>query len=116
MNEQLIKLAEKLNKGVDQIPAIYESLRGQYVTYSICSSISFMAFLFFGATITIAGFAYYAIKADNLSDEFQPLAKRILKICLTVGISSLIIAAVCQVIIYIYAIDIIALKQMVGGK
>lgn len=35
MNEQLIKLAEKLaeklNKGVDNIPAMYESLRSQYV-------------------------------------------------------------------------------------
>lgn len=116
MNEQLTKLAEKINKGADQLPAMYEALRGQYVIYSICNIISMVAFCFSVTSLIVAGFTYYKLKQNDFPDEYRPISKRVWKRCLMIGIPSVIIIIVCQVILYIYAIDIVALKQMVGGK
>lgn len=110
MNEQLIKLAEKLNKGVDNIPAMYESLRAQYIVYHIADVLS----SFFGTIVGVGlGVGIFMMIIDTCGDMIDeddlPSIRRMNKILLTVGAIALLITAGCRLAIYMYAPDIVML-------
>lgn len=113
MNEQLIKLAEKLNKGVDNIPAMYESLRSQYIVYHIADVLS----SFFGCIACVGlvsgVFMLMADKYGELIDEDDlPSIRRMIKVQLTIGIIALILVAGCRLALYMYAPDIVILDGL----
>ena len=113
MNDQLIKLAEKLNQGVDNIPAMYESLRSQYIVYYIADVLS----SFFGTIAGVglgAGIIMLIIEkhGEMIDEDDLPSVRRENKIILTVGAIALLITAGCRLAIYMYAPDIIMLDGL----
>lgn len=108
MNEQLIKLAEKLNKGVDNIPVMYESLRSQYIVYHIADVLS----SFFGTIAGVGlGVGIFMMIIDTCGDMRDDLTsiRRMNKILLTVGAIALLITVGCRFALYMYAPDIVML-------
>lgn len=113
MNEQLIKLAEKLNKGVDNIPAMYESLRSQYIVYRIADVLSSFFGTIAGVGLGVGIFMLITDKFGELIDEDDlPSIRRMNKTLLTVGAIALLITAVCRLSLYMYAPDIVMLDGL----
>lgn len=113
MNEQLIKLAEKLNKGVDNIPAMYESLRSQYIVYHIADVLSSFFGTIAGVGLGVGIFMLIMDKFGELIDEDDlPSVRRMNKMLLTVGAIALIVTAGCRFALYMYAPDIVMLDGL----
>lgn len=113
MNEQLIKLAEKLNKGVDNIPAMYESLRSQYIVYHIADVLSSFFGTIAGVGLGVGIFMLIMDKFGELIDEDDlPSVRRMNKMLFTVGAIALILTAGCRFALYMYAPDIVMLDGL----
>lgn len=113
MNEQLIKLAEKLNKGVDNIPAMYESLRSQYIVYHIADVLSSFFGTLAGVGLGVGIFMLIMNKFGELIDEDDlPSVRRMNKMLLAVGAIALIVTAGCRFALYMYAPDIVMLDGL----
>lgn len=113
MNEQLIKLAEKLNKGVDNIPAMYESLRSQYIVYHIADVLSSFFGTIAGVGLGVGIFMLIMDKFGELIDEDDlPSVRRMNKMLLTAGAIALILTAGCRFALYMYAPDIVMLDGL----
>lgn len=113
MNEQLIKLAEKLNKGVDNIPAMYESLRSQYIVYHIADVLSSFFGTIAGVGLGVGIFMLIIDKFGELIDEDDlPSIRRMNKMLLAVGAIALIVTAGCRFALYMYAPDIVMLDGL----
>lgn len=113
MNEQLIKLAEKLNKGVDNIPAMYESLRSQYIVYHIADVLSGFFGTIAGVGLGVGIFMIIMDRYGELIDEDDlPSIRRMNKILLTVGAIALLLTAGCRFALYMCAPDIVMLDGL----
>lgn len=113
MNEQLIKLAEKLNRGVDNIPAMYESLRSQYIVYHIADVLSSFFGTIAGVGLGVGIFMLIIDKFGELIDEDDlPSIRRMNKMLLAVGAIALIVTAGCRFALYMYAPDIVMLDGL----
>lgn len=112
MNEQLIKLAEKLNKGVDNIPAMYESLRSQYIVYHIADVLSDFFGTIAGVGLGVGIFMIIDRYGEMIDEDDLPSIRRMNKVLLTVGAIALIVSAGCRFALYMYAPDIVMLDGL----
>lgn len=113
MNEQLMKLAEKLNKGIDNIPVMYESLRTQYMIYHVANVLSDFFGTLAGVGLFTGIFLLMAERYGELVDEDdRPFIRRAIKIQLTIGVIALILVVGCRVTLYMYAPDIVMLDGL----
>lgn len=99
MNELMQKITEQLNISIDKAPEVYSGLRAQYIFWEVASIISVICgIIIFSIMMYIFIFSDFKIKKKHL----------IILIC--IGIISIIILVVSQVLLYIFAPDIIFLK------
>lgn len=98
---------------MDNIPAMYESLRSQYIIYNIADVLSSV----FG---TIAGISLgtgiimlmIETHGELIDEDDLPSIRRMNKMLLTAGAIALIVTAGCRFALYMYAPDIVMLDGL----
>lgn len=113
MNELMQKIAEKLSVSIDKAPEVYAGLRSQYVIWTMCDSISWV-FAFIALCVT-PFFIVLIIKWVETNweccDKSEQLKyKKLLKILTLILILCISIIVVSQILITVFAPDIVFLK------
>lgn len=117
MNELMQKITDKLSVSVDKIPEVYTELRSQYVIWTICDSISWIFAII--ALCVIPFFIVLIIKWVETNWEWcdkseQLKYKKVLKISTLILILCISIIVVSQILITVFAPDIIFLRGVLN--
>lgn len=99
MNELMHKITEQLNISMDKAPEVYSSLRGQYIFWEVVSTIS-----------VICGLSIFLIIMHIFIFSDFEIKKKHSRILICIGAISIIILVASQVLLYIFAPDIVFLK------
>ena len=113
MNELMQKITEKLSVSIDKIPEVYAGLRSQYVVWEVCNSISWIfTIIAFFATPFFIGLTINWIQTNwERHDKSEQLKhKKILKILILILIFCISSIVILQILIAVFAPDIIFLK------
>lgn len=118
MNELMQKIAEKLSVSIDKIPEVYEGLKWQYVVWTMCDSINWI-FGIVGLLVTpfiillIISWFETDWKWRDKSEQLKH--KKTLKILTLILIFCISTIVFLQILISVFAPDIIFLKGVLGG-
>ena len=117
MNELMQKIAEKLSVSIDKIPEVYEGLKWQYVVWEMCDSISWIfGIIALCATPFIILLIISWFETDwKWRDKSEQLKhKKTLKILTLILIFCISTIVFLQILISVFAPDIIFLKGVLN--
>lgn len=121
MEELAIKLAETLDISVKAAIDMYPVIRGQYIWYSVLTSIGSWSIILWFGSIIIGGIAWvirsdtekYDWKTDEITEDWANINK-LFKLALSFFVALLVIAITTELVVPFLAPDIVLIKNLLG--